>query len=69
MKAEHLVDPVAHARHDGRQVRWHALSDHLLAVSDLSAAYASKFDAGAWGALAGLWHDLGKYREGFQKYI
>lgn len=27
------------------------------------------FGAGEWGRLAGLWHDLGKYRPGFQAYI
>lgn len=35
----------------------------------MAADFASGFGAADWARLAGLWHDLGKYREGFQKYI
>ena len=46
----------------------HDLAQHLRAV----AAGAQNFAQG-WGAefaeLAGLWHDLGKFRPGFQRYI
>lgn len=35
----------------------------------LAQTFAAAFDAGDWGALAGLWHDLGKYRPSFQSYI
>jgi CRISPR-associated endonuclease/helicase Cas3 len=46
----------------------HALTDHLQAVAGLAA---SRAPAGAqpWAHLAGLWHDLGKFRRGFQQYI
>lgn len=47
----------------------HLLADHLRAVGCLAADFAAAFDASAWGRLAGFWHDLGKYREGFQRYI
>lgn len=47
----------------------HLLADHLHAVAKLSSAFAASFDCEAWGRLAGLWHDLGKYRPGFQRYI
>jgi len=30
---------------------------------------SADFGAREWGALAGLWHDLGKYSEDFQRYI
>jgi len=35
----------------------------------LAAQFAAAFDAAAWGRLAGLWHDLGKYRPEFQRRI
>lgn len=47
----------------------HLLADHLRAVARLAEGFADSFDCGAWGHLAGLWHDLGKYRAGFQRYI
>jgi len=47
----------------------HLLADHLRAASRLSADFAGTFRAAGWGRLAGLWHDLGKYRPGFQRYI
>lgn len=58
--------PLAHIDASGRT---HALDEHLTAVGKLAADLASSFDANDWAGLAGLWHDLGKYREGFQKYI
>lgn len=47
----------------------HPLDEHLRAVARLAADFATVFGAGDWGRLAGLWHDLGKYRSGFQRYI
>jgi CRISPR-associated endonuclease/helicase Cas3 len=47
---------------------FHALTAHLHEVSRLAAEFAG--NAGAdWAQLAGLWHDLGKFRPGFQAYI
>lgn len=51
----------------------HLLSDHLEAVAALAAEFSSDFETSEplqrWAYLAGLWHDLGKYRPGFQKYV
>lgn len=55
--------------HVDEAARVHKLDDHLLAVGNLAADFASTFGAADWARLAGLWHDLGKYREGFQRYI
>jgi len=62
--------PIAHVRAgaDGRPVL-HELLTHLQAVADGGSAHAKLFSAGDWAYLAGLWHDLGKYRPGFQRYI
>lgn len=60
-----MAGPLAHI--DGS--RGHSLREHLASVAGLASEFSSKFDASAWGHLAGLWHDLGKYRGGFQTYI
>jgi len=44
----------------------HSLEDHLRAVAELAATHSG---SPGLAYLAGLWHDLGKYREGFQRYI
>jgi CRISPR-associated endonuclease/helicase Cas3 len=62
-----MTDAIAHAAPDGGQ--HHRLDEHLQAVARLAATFASDPTASQIAALAGLWHDLGKYRPGFQKYI
>lgn len=51
----------------------HLLVDHLKTVAELAAEFSKAFDtaepAWRWAYLAGLWHDLGKYRPGFQRYV
>lgn len=46
----------------------HCLVEHLEAVARLAASFAPGPSA-EWARLSGLWHDLGKFRPGFQKYI
>jgi len=62
-------DFIAHVRKDGERKVAHPLNSHSLAVSSLAGEFAATFEASAWAALAGLWHDLGKHRPGFQHYI
>lgn len=57
------MTPSCYAR-PGQKVR-----EHLLGVSALAEARASKIGLGAAGALAGLLHDLGKYSQNFQTYL
>lgn len=47
----------------------HGLENHLFKVADLASDKAAPFKSQHWARLAGLWHDLGKYRAGFQRYI
>ncbi|MHB1402987.1 MAG: CRISPR-associated endonuclease Cas3'' [Thiobacillus sp.] len=63
--------PIAHAAQnpDGSWRDPHNLADHLAGVAAQSTCHARKFGAEDWGHLAGLWHDLGKYRPAFQDYI
>jgi CRISPR-associated endonuclease/helicase Cas3 len=46
----------------------HSLAEHLRAVADVAARYAPAASA-HWAHQAGLWHDLGKFRPGFQTYV
>jgi len=61
---------LAHVRQDPNG-QWlpHLLDDHLRGVAALAESFAATFGAGDWAKLAGLWHDLGKYRSAFQRYI
>lgn len=61
---------LAHVR-PGPDGQWitHDLRDHLEAVAQRCQASALTIEGGEWAALAGLWHDLGKYQPAFQKYI
>lgn len=51
----------------------HLLEDHLHATAQLAACFAREAalvgSAEDWAYFAGLWHDLGKYRPGFQCYL
>jgi len=47
----------------------HDLAEHLRDVAEMAARHAQRFGAQDWARLAGLWHDLGKYRPSFQAYI
>ena len=60
------LESLAHISSDGSP---HGLRDHLIAVADAAKVLAEPLNSEAWAYLAGLWHDLGKYRSGFQQYI
>lgn len=49
--------------------RWHPLDDHLSAVAKLAKAYAGASTWADEAKLAGLFHDLGKYADRFQKRL
>ncbi len=61
---------LAHVRQDkdGSYVI-HDLEEHLRAVARLAANHASAMGSTDWAHLAGLWHDLGKYANEFQRRI
>lgn len=63
-----LDSPWAHAPQPGSARPPHALDEHLRAVGDLAADRAPPL-LRELARLAGLWHDLGKRRAGFQRYI
>lgn len=54
---------------DHDKSHWQPLAEHLEQVSFWAATFADTFGAADWARLAGLWHDLGKYSEEFQRYL
>ena len=66
-KPSKASSPIAHAAPGGNG-QPHELKDHLQSVAELAQAFAKPYGS-QWAELAGLWHDLGKYRPGFQKYL
>ena len=61
---------LAHVREDEPQ-QWqeHLLEEHLREVARLAGKFAAAFASSDWAYMAGLWHDLGKYRIAFQRYL
>ena len=58
-----------HGRRVSDQTRWQLLKDHLQNVARLARRFAEPLGLGAEAELAGLLHDLGKYRTEFQEYL
>lgn len=61
-----MSEPLAHSG-------GHLLAAHLRSVAGMAAGFSQSFESVTvtqrWAYLAGLWHDLGKYRPGFQRYV
>jgi CRISPR-associated helicase Cas3/CRISPR-associated endonuclease Cas3-HD len=48
---------------------WQTLKEHLLKTAEKSMEYAVKFNAGDFGYVCGVMHDLGKYSKKFQEKL
>jgi CRISPR-associated endonuclease/helicase Cas3 len=59
--------PFAHSA-NAQGVR-HDLVQHLVEVADLAASFADHLSAREIGYYAGLWHDVGKFSDAFQRYL
>lgn len=65
-----MTQHIAHVRQDKKgDWQFHRLPDHLRNTAERAAAFARPFASEDWIRPAGLWHDLGKYRPDFQRYI
>ena len=68
------TEQIAHVRAlENGSYETQPLLDHLHGVAELAQSYAERItddpELGEIGYLLGLLHDLGKYQEGFQRYI
>jgi len=59
----------AHSLEGKPPSEWQPLEEHLKNVAEMARSFAESFNAGDWGYLAGLWHDIGKYSDEFQKML
>jgi len=59
----------AHSLKGRPESEWHRLEDHLINTAKLAASFASEFGCDQWAYVSGLWHDIGKYSEEFQKML
>jgi CRISPR-associated endonuclease/helicase Cas3 len=59
----------ADGNRDPDESKWQPLAEHLQNVATLAAKFAAPFGAEKEAHLAGLLHDLGKYRDEFQAYL
>lgn len=59
----------AHSGKSSDRSDWQLLSDHLEKVSDLAAARGLPLGLAASAALAGAYHDLGKYDPAFDRVL
>ena len=48
---------------------WHSLEEHLRSVGSLAADRLGPPIDPAWGRLAGIWHDFGKFAPDWQEFI
>ena len=65
------MSPIFYAHSvEGKAVEeWHILEEHLKGTAEFAKSFAAEFGCGEWAYLAGLWHDIGKYSEDFQKML
>ncbi|HSQ42681.1 MAG TPA: CRISPR-associated helicase Cas3' [Fibrobacteraceae bacterium] len=61
---------IAHVREKAKgDWQEQSLEEHLRQVASRAKDAAQSFQSGDWAELAGLWHDLGKYKPAWQDYI
>jgi HD superfamily phosphohydrolase YqeK len=61
------IPPLAHSKNGFGFT--HLLQQHSEAVAKLAEDFAALFDSSGFARCAGLWHDLGKNADDFQKRL
>jgi CRISPR-associated endonuclease/helicase Cas3 len=63
------MDYFAHSGRSDDRGHWQLLRDHLYETAELAASFAVRFGLEKAAFTAGLFHDLGKYTDAFQKRL
>lgn len=63
------TDPLNPGKTPEQGACWQPLKEHLQNTAYLAKRFADKFNAGDWGYISGLWHDIGKYSVEFQEMM
>jgi len=63
------MDYWAHSKEGQPVEKWQPLDEHLRGVAIRATDFAKPFGGEQWAYIAGLWHDLGKYSNEFQKKL
>ena len=61
--------PIFYAHSENNKGKKHELSDHLLHTAKLASSYSPQDSLQQLFFLAGLLHDIGKFQDGFQRYL
>ena len=63
--------PYAHSLDTKDPCHWEPMQDHEARVADRCSRFLTRVNPQlqSWGELLGVWHDVGKYSDEFQKYI
>lgn len=54
---------------DHDKIKWQKLEDHLRETAVIASGFFSRSPLKRWAYTAGLWHDIGKYSDVFQKRL
>lgn len=60
---------IGHIKKRDSELEIQSLENHLNGTAELCKGFVSKFENPELGEILGLFHDLGKYSDAFQKYI
>lgn len=68
-ESEHRMTDVFFAKSGNKDGQWITVKQHLTDVSGLAGQFGKEIDMEQEAALAGIFHDFGKYSDAFQQVL